>query len=314
MLCPRCGAQRLSLTPVRKGLEIDACPSCGGVWLDKSEIYFYVSKPEQAYEEFKTAYKAAAPAEERCPRCDKAMRRAVIQGADLAFEACPGCGGNWFDSGEVQKLYGYLDSERQRKTGTGGEYLGALPGPRPLTPEELDSWAGASLAPYHAAVAAAVLTGLVVFSVEAARTPWIVALLAAVTFLAAYAALGYRRWYIRGAQVAVGEILGYAKEIGNRALVHVLFIYGEYPYQLSRVIWFKSPLDLGVGGIVQIVVHPWHPRGAFIVAPEGARHPWTEEDRLQRMSCDSILTDPSQGPTLLDLLAKPLRRRRGKWP
>jgi Zn-finger nucleic acid-binding protein len=49
MNCPRCGGRPLALTPVREGLEIDACPSCGGVWLDKSEIYFYVAKPEQAY-------------------------------------------------------------------------------------------------------------------------------------------------------------------------------------------------------------------------------------------------------------------------
>lgn len=35
--CPRCGEAALVPTE-RQGIEIDACPSCRGVWLDRGEL------------------------------------------------------------------------------------------------------------------------------------------------------------------------------------------------------------------------------------------------------------------------------------
>jgi Zn-finger nucleic acid-binding protein len=36
MICPACGA-RLE-TVVRQGVEIDRCPDCRGIWLDRGEL------------------------------------------------------------------------------------------------------------------------------------------------------------------------------------------------------------------------------------------------------------------------------------
>ncbi len=37
MLCPTCPTERLVITE-RRGIEIDYCPSCRGVWLDRGEL------------------------------------------------------------------------------------------------------------------------------------------------------------------------------------------------------------------------------------------------------------------------------------
>ena len=35
--CPQCTNVQLKIAD-RKGVEIDYCPDCGGIWLDKGEI------------------------------------------------------------------------------------------------------------------------------------------------------------------------------------------------------------------------------------------------------------------------------------
>ncbi len=37
MLCPHCPDTRLTMTD-RQGIEIDYCPKCRGVWLDRGEL------------------------------------------------------------------------------------------------------------------------------------------------------------------------------------------------------------------------------------------------------------------------------------
>lgn len=37
MLCPTCTSERLVMSE-RSGIEIDYCPSCRGVWLDRGEL------------------------------------------------------------------------------------------------------------------------------------------------------------------------------------------------------------------------------------------------------------------------------------
>jgi Zn-finger nucleic acid-binding protein len=45
MICPRCGEtlQRR----VERGVTVDQCPSCGGVWLDKGELDVLVKADDQ---------------------------------------------------------------------------------------------------------------------------------------------------------------------------------------------------------------------------------------------------------------------------
>jgi Zn-finger nucleic acid-binding protein len=45
MKCPNCVAVDLLLTD-RQGIEIDYCPSCRGVWLDRGELDKFIQSSE----------------------------------------------------------------------------------------------------------------------------------------------------------------------------------------------------------------------------------------------------------------------------
>ncbi|MCX7514730.1 zf-TFIIB domain-containing protein [Frateuria hangzhouensis] len=46
MLCPVCKTVNLAMTD-RQGIEIDYCPSCRGVWLDRGELDRLIDRAEQ---------------------------------------------------------------------------------------------------------------------------------------------------------------------------------------------------------------------------------------------------------------------------
>ena len=46
MLCPVCKTVNLAMTD-RQGIEIDYCPDCRGVWLDRGELDRLIERAEQ---------------------------------------------------------------------------------------------------------------------------------------------------------------------------------------------------------------------------------------------------------------------------
>ncbi|MGN6706109.1 MAG: zf-TFIIB domain-containing protein [Rhodanobacter sp.] len=46
MLCPSCKDVNLSMTD-RQGIEIDYCPSCRGIWLDRGELDRLIERAER---------------------------------------------------------------------------------------------------------------------------------------------------------------------------------------------------------------------------------------------------------------------------
>lgn len=47
MLCPTCDNVNLAMTD-RQGIEIDYCPKCRGIWLDRGELDRLIERAEQA--------------------------------------------------------------------------------------------------------------------------------------------------------------------------------------------------------------------------------------------------------------------------
>lgn len=92
-----------------KGLLIDACPQCSGVWLDTGEVYHYVKDMTKLQALFTEAYKAPQPSTLICPRDQGAMAEVKLPPSGPMIEACPKCSGNWFDSGEIAALNHLLD-------------------------------------------------------------------------------------------------------------------------------------------------------------------------------------------------------------
>lgn len=89
-------------------VEIDYCPSCRGVWLDRDEIRELAQKPEEALGELRELVQEGAPAtparstvEEPCPACGGKLTLAVF--GSIYMEHCTLCEGIYLDRGELDK-------------------------------------------------------------------------------------------------------------------------------------------------------------------------------------------------------------------
>lgn len=90
-------------------LIVERCGGCGGYWLDRGEIYRFMTRPAELQKELAKAYPSVSKTVLTCGRCAKAMARARISEAGLEFEVCAACGGTWFDQGEIEALRGFLE-------------------------------------------------------------------------------------------------------------------------------------------------------------------------------------------------------------
>lgn len=110
-LCPRC---KVSLEINQKeDLELDICPECGGLWLDRQEFHI-LTAPSNVYQEEKLTEEYARPPLEDnvhylcCMRCGKLMTRtnfAKISG--VIIDRC-GKHGVWLDKGELEKIRHFI--------------------------------------------------------------------------------------------------------------------------------------------------------------------------------------------------------------
>ncbi|MCC6897375.1 MAG: zf-TFIIB domain-containing protein [Polyangiaceae bacterium] len=118
--CPR---DRSALEPqtYEAKIEIDACPTCRGVWLDKGELEAIQEAKEQDYSKTlaelpdsvarsinKVAQAASGPV--GCPKCGAEMAvREYAYCSQIVIDACPeGCG-IWLDAGELQALEKFFE-------------------------------------------------------------------------------------------------------------------------------------------------------------------------------------------------------------
>ncbi len=56
MKCPVCKDVTLLMSE-KKGVEIDYCPECRGIWLDRGELEKLIEKEEKNYNDFYDEYK-----------------------------------------------------------------------------------------------------------------------------------------------------------------------------------------------------------------------------------------------------------------
>lgn len=93
-----------------RGVEIDRCPGCGGVVLDKGEaetIDALGLGPVIEGGVIATLQQRATPA--RCYECDREM--VALRGAgDVVYDWCEGCERLFFDRGELTVISAFTDS------------------------------------------------------------------------------------------------------------------------------------------------------------------------------------------------------------
>lgn len=127
MKCPKCVSADLETKLGPKGSAVDLCPSCEGVWLDNGEVYLYAKDPQGVFGMLKEAYAKGAPSPRVCPRDQSRLVQVRPGGSSLVIDACPVCGGDWFDKGEIQQLNALLSKKVDAKD--------ARPAPMPEVPK-----------------------------------------------------------------------------------------------------------------------------------------------------------------------------------
>ena len=111
MNCPKCGGVALADQWGAAGILTETCPQCGGLWLDKGQIYQFVKDPKRLHQDLELAYAKPAPGLRPCPRCGEKMAQVKFPPPGPVIDVCRLCGGTWFDAGEVDGVRELLDKE-----------------------------------------------------------------------------------------------------------------------------------------------------------------------------------------------------------
>jgi len=113
---------------IYKGIELDICSRCGGVWFDAGEMGRVMKTLEtssvQLLKEFTHAKsKVTTVVSKNCPRCQTSLNEFnYAYNSNIYLDRCPKCGGIWADSGEVQQLADYKIKVK-KKEGTDRNFL-----------------------------------------------------------------------------------------------------------------------------------------------------------------------------------------------
>jgi Zn-finger nucleic acid-binding protein len=128
MKCPR-DESVLETRIYEADIEVDACPSCGAMWLDSGELEKIEEVREHDYlEELKriadyigNAYEMArqqARPDICCPKCGSEMAsREYAYCSQVMIDVCPKCAGIWLDKGEIQALEIFFERSRMETKG-----------------------------------------------------------------------------------------------------------------------------------------------------------------------------------------------------
>jgi len=103
MQCPNCRDKDLYRVLTKQGVEVDYCKECGGVWLDKGEIYYFTKTPTYLKHNFEESLKNQRISEKLSPKTKEPMVSITLFDT-LIIEYCPKTGGLWLDKGELEKL------------------------------------------------------------------------------------------------------------------------------------------------------------------------------------------------------------------
>lgn len=135
MHCPRDGAT-LRTETYESSFEVDRCPDCAGVWLDKGELDAIMRKVENDWsrdlslpEDLVTgAFSAARSHHEpiSCPKCGAGLEnKEYAYTSQVYVDICPAGCGLWLDAGELVALEKFYERHHDRSRELGFKDLWA---------------------------------------------------------------------------------------------------------------------------------------------------------------------------------------------
>ncbi|MCP4469062.1 MAG: hypothetical protein GY813_20245 [Halieaceae bacterium] len=110
-ICIRCGAhldaQRILRNTSVRGVEVDYCQQCGGLWLDEGELQELAKHPAKVLSAVESLVLThprptdGMKAHQPCPACQGPLMTVTF--GPTIIESCSNCGGVFLDHGELEK-------------------------------------------------------------------------------------------------------------------------------------------------------------------------------------------------------------------
>jgi len=133
-ICPNCGIE--TVTHDYRGNDLDMCPQCNGLWLDRSEFRRLTSERDVYADETLPSefHREPLPEEVRylkCPLCNSLMvRRNFKKISGVIIDVCRHHG-VWLEAGELQQIRAFvanggLDELRDREILANAEAIKSL--------------------------------------------------------------------------------------------------------------------------------------------------------------------------------------------
>ncbi|MBI4336502.1 MAG: zf-TFIIB domain-containing protein [Chloroflexi bacterium] len=102
MQCPRCQGE---LRPEElKGIEVDRCASCHGLWLDYAELDQLEDRVLDDDHAKGSLMFRSFRSDLACPRCQQPMQAFNYRAYDLELDFCENQHGWWLDRGEEERV------------------------------------------------------------------------------------------------------------------------------------------------------------------------------------------------------------------
>ncbi|HOX36981.1 MAG TPA: zf-TFIIB domain-containing protein [Candidatus Brocadiia bacterium] len=119
MICPVCNEEMIVVE--HKGIELDYCVGCEGIWFDETELDLLFKSLELAGSRASDALsrlptRPVAEKPRKCPICRRRMVKTVMgDSAEVLIDGCPDRHGLWFDGGELgQVIQQLLDTPGEK--------------------------------------------------------------------------------------------------------------------------------------------------------------------------------------------------------
>ena len=123
MNCPRDHAELK--VEKHKGIEIDRCPVCSGMWLDYGELDELEDTAFDKDEMKGSLMFRSFDGELACPKCQGRMQRFNYRAYDLELDFCEHEHGVWLDAGEEKRVVEIMTQrikDLNRKSKAEGEW------------------------------------------------------------------------------------------------------------------------------------------------------------------------------------------------
>ena len=120
MDCPKCSSE-LKLTK-HKGIEVDQCVSCNGMWLDFPELDQLEDTVLDADEQKGSMITRPGESEIKCPQCQGPMQQFRYRYNELWLDVCAEEHGFWLDEGEEKRVLEMMEQRiKDLKRSAGAE-------------------------------------------------------------------------------------------------------------------------------------------------------------------------------------------------